>query len=66
MFVNIFLQIMIPSVQRTGMAVIRGPQFCLNCFTTALFPIRLCPEVGEILLSYKHDTKINFTIKRME
>ena len=44
---------MIPSVQTTGMAVIRGPQFCLNCFTTALFPMRLRPEVREILLSYQ-------------
>ena len=34
----------------------------MNCFTTALFPVRLRPEVQEILLSYHYDTTINFTI----
>ena len=34
----------------------------MNCFTTALFPVRLGPEVREFLLSHQHDTTINFII----
>ena len=38
----------------------------LKLFTTALNLMKLQPEVREIRLSYQHETKINFTIGRME